>query len=397
MIFEKKNLKENMEIFVRLGQIGGLKGVNRLFGSEQYHKAAEAMCEYFNSIQMESYIDTVGNVHGIFHSENSDGREILIGSHLDTVKEGGIFDGLLGIVAGAECVRRLKQENVFLNYDIHVIATNGEEGNELGGTFGSSCLVGEMNTESVVFQEKAADYGLNAEKVSKAKMDFSKTRCYLELHIEQGEILEKQKQKIGVVTGIVGLQRYHIHIQGMSNHAGTTKMEYRRDALVAASQIILYGDELARSYPNSFVATFETFKVSPCVLAVINGEVDMVLECRSQDKMLMEQYMSEMQEVCRSMKEFHITMSPIVKKSPVKMQDDLIKTIEEVCKKQDIANCRMQSGATHDGNMYAHQVPVGMIFVPSRDGISHCSQEWTDWEDCIIGLEVLYQTLKTIK
>lgn len=389
-------IQSNLEKFSEIGRSRELRGINRVFGSREYKTAAEEMKKYFKRLGMNSYIDSVGNVHGIYEGKDPGQKEILVGSHLDTVKEGGIFDGLLGIVAGAECVARLKKENRRLKYDIHIIATNGEEGNELGGTFGSRCLTGEADIGDEEFLKRAAKYELDAEKIAAAEYDFSRAKCYLELHIEQGPFLEKKNRKIGIVTGIVGLQRYRIHIKGMSNHSGTTMMEYRRDALVAASRIILFGDELARSYPEHFVATFQKFETAPNELAVINGEADMVLECRSRRDDLMESYIQKVKAFCEHMSSVTISMEQLVKKAPVLIDQELIKEGSNVCKEKDIPFELMPSGATHDGNMFAHKVPVGMIFVPSKNGVSHSPDEWTEPEDCELGTEVLYQLLLSI-
>lgn len=389
-------IQSHLEKFSEIGKRKDLRGINRVFGSREYKKAAEEMKKYFESLGMKSYIDSVGNVHGIYYGRNPGQKEILIGSHLDTVKEGGVYDGLLGIVAGAECVAELKRENRALDYDIHVIATNGEEGNELGGTFGSRCLTGEVDCRDEEFLRKAAGYELNAAKIEAAKYDFSRAVCYLELHIEQGPFLEKKNRKIGIVTGIVGLQRYHIHIKGMSNHSGTTMMEYRQDALVAASGLILFADNLARSYPDHFVATFQKFETAPNALAVINGEADMVLECRSRQEDLMERYIEEVKGFCDRMSGVTVSMEQLVKKAPVLTDPELVKEGSAVCKERNIAFELMPSGATHDGNMFAHKVPVGMIFVPSKNGVSHSPDEWTEPEDCELGAEVLYQLLLRI-
>lgn len=389
-------IQSNLKKFSEIGRVRDLKGINRVFGSREYQLAAEEMKKYFESLGMKSYMDSVGNVHGIYYGQNPGQGEILTGSHLDTVKEGGVFDGLLGIVAGAECVARLKKENCRLKYDIHVIATNGEEGNELGGTLGSRCLIGEVDLGDEEFLKKAAKYELDAGKIAAAEYDFSKAKCYLELHIEQGPFLEKENKKIGIVTGIVGLQRYHIHLKGMSNHSGTTMMEYRKDALVAASRLILFADELARSYPDHFVATFQKFETAPNTLAVINGEADMVLECRSRQADLMERYIQEVKSFCNHMSDITVSVEPLIKKAPVLTGQELVKEGSVICKEMNIPFELMPSGATHDGNMFARKVPVGMIFVPSKNGVSHSPDEWTEPDDCELGTEVLYQLLLSI-
>lgn len=368
--------------------------INRVFGSQEYDNAAEKLHHIWESMGLRTWIDSVGNVHGIYQMGSN--KEVIIGSHLDTVRNGGMFDGLLGIAAATECIRCFQENHTALEYNIHIIATNGEEGNELGGTFGSRCLVGEID-ETEEFLEKARHYGISSQDIRNAKMDFSNAVCYLELHIEQGNHLYRNGNDIGIVTGIVGLQRHEITVMGTTNHSGTTLMEYRDDATVKAADIILYGDTRARQYPDSLVSTFGRLEAKPNVLAVINGEVKMVLECRSQSETTMDRYMDDIRQYCRDKYGDAVSIREMVKKSPAMCQPDIIQMTEEVCKRENIKYVCMPSGATHDGNYYIHKIPIGMIFVPSKEGISHSDREWTEWEDCGRGQKVLCELLQNIK
>ena len=188
---KKQTLEEIIERFATYGRNAN-EGISRVFGSAEYYEAAVALAEYMKGCGMESFIDPVGNVHGVWRAQTEvkSGKEILVGSHLDTVKEGGIFDGLLGVAAGIATVNRLQQEGVKIADDVHVIATNGEEGNDLGGTFGSRCLTGKLNLEDMSFLAKAKEFGFSKEDLEQSEMNFSKTKCWLELHIEHGKTLE---------------------------------------------------------------------------------------------------------------------------------------------------------------------------------------------------------------
>ncbi len=393
----QKPLQDQMEFFAAYGKESG-GGISRVFGSEAYKEAAIALQDYMKACKMETYIDPVGNVHGIWRAqaEKKSGREILVGSHLDTVKEGGIFDGLLGVMAGIFAVNQLQREGKHLSDDIHVVATNGEEGNDLGGTFGSRCLTGKIDLEDEAFLERAKSFGYSKADLEAAKMDFSKAKCWLELHIEQGKTLEEEEKEIGIVTGIVGLWRYGIRIFGESNHAGTTMMEYRKDALVRAAQIIAGGDELARQMGNDLVATFSKVQIHPNVIAVINNQVDMILECRNRKEEILDAFVKQMQEQFRSdgsSDPVSVSFQELVKKAPVPCDPKLVDEIEAVCRANSLNYMRMPSGATHDGNMIALKIPIGMIFVPSRKGISHSKDEWTNWSQCERGAEVLYESI----
>lgn len=383
--------------FQKLAEIGkdDQGGLNRVFGSTFMEQAQKSICAYFEECGLSAWMDTAGNVHGKLSCGNKNAREIYIGSHLDTVKEGGMFDGLLGIVAAAECARFLREEKYPLSCDLHVIATNGEEGNELGGTFGSRAIAGELPLESVDYAVKLKKYGYTPEDLKKAIVSSHAPLCYLELHIEQGPTLWKHGEQIGAVTGIVGLRRYKVTVHGKSNHAGTTMMEDRDDALVSAAKLILEGDRLAKKIGRNFVETVGIVHVFPGSAPVIPSQVEMVLEIRNEDEKLMDSFVREYEETAGKIAKVDIEM--LVKKSPVLCAENLTDIIEKACAEKNISCRRMPSGATHDGNAMASLMPVGMIFVPSKNGVSHSPDEWTEWKDAWVGFEILNETVKKLQ
>ena len=387
------SLKTQIEKIAQIGRVQD-GGISRVFGSEAMQQGISQVKEYFCACHMETYVDAVGNVHGILKGTNPDAGEILVGSHLDTVKEGGMFDGLLGIVAGAECARQIFEEGFAHARDLHVIATNGEEGNELGGTFGSRAMMGLLPLSSQEFCEKAIKYGFTKTDLESAVLDTERAKAYLELHIEQGPTLYHHGEKIGIVTGIVGLRRYRVVVHGQSNHAGTTMMEDRNDALISAAKIILMGDELARKTGHHFVETVGIVKVYPGSAPVIPNRVEMVLEIRSDSEERMDQFIESFQEQACEVAQTEILQ--MVEKAPVQCENSLTEKLEEICIRQKLVYRKMPSGATHDGNAFASKVPIGMIFVPSVNGISHAKEEWTEWEDAVLGMKVLYEMLKKL-
>lgn len=392
------------DLIIQLASFGRQKdgACSRPFGSLAYREAALFLYGQMKEEGLNSYIDSVGNVHGIYEGNTKNGKELLIGSHLDTVKEGGIFDGLYGVAAGLAVILRLKEENIKLPFSIHLIATNGEEGNKLGGTFGSRCLVGKFSKEdwdAYLRKEPKEDLFLTEEKhaldfedIKRAYYDFSKTMAYLELHIEQGITLEKQNKEIGIVTGIVGLRRYVIRVGGNRNHSGTTMMEYRDDALVKAAKIIVQADKMARNIGQNFVATMQTIKVSPNALAVINGEAEMILETRNLDEKLLDYYENQLEEYVQQIPK--TKMKRIVAKQPVIADRSIRDQMIAACEREGVSYLELPSGATHDGNMMALKTRVGMLFVPSKDGISHDKAEWTDSKYIDKGTDLLYSVVK---
>lgn len=369
-------------------------GISRVFGSAYYQQAAVLVRDRMAELGMRTYIDPVGNVHGFYGPEEAGRKEIIIASHLDTVKEGGAYDGLLGVVGGMECVRRLREEGTELSCLLHLVATNGEEGNELGGTFGSRVMMGMAPVDDPDYLKLAEKYGFTREDLVNAVYDASHCAAYLELHIEQGKTLDEKQVQIGAVTGIVSLQRYKITIHGISNHAGTTMMEYRQDALVQMAQLIADADRWTRELGNHLVCTFSRLSVAPNVFAVINNRAEVVLECRNQDVGLMEQLVRKVRERVASLPEAE--MEPMVSKAPVICEPSIVQAVEDSAKELGVSWIRMPSGATHDGNCFAKKMPVGMIFVPSVKGLSHCKEEYTPWENVEQGVDVLYHTLLKI-
>lgn len=369
-------------------------GTNRVFGTQEYREGLAAVKQYFEESGLHTYVDSVDNVHGIWYCGKKDVEEILIGSHIDTVKQGGMFDGLLGVVAAVEAAKKIEACGCSMQKDIHIIGTNGEEGNECGGTFGSRAMMGLLPLEEERYLQTARKYGYTKEDMEQAILDTSRSICYLELHIEQGPTLANRGEQIGIVTGIVGLQRYKVTVSGISNHAGTTMMEDRKDALVQAAGLILMGDKLAREMGHSFVETVALLQIFPSSTAVIPGKVEMVVEIRNESEERMEQFLQEYQK--RAQEIADVVIEPIVKKKPVKCEEELVKIIGEACRKEGMSCRRMPSGATHDGNAFAMKLPIGMIFVPSENGISHSWEEWTNWDDIDKGVTVLVDVLKAI-
>lgn len=303
---------------------------------------------------------------------------------------------MLGFVGAVEAFRELKAKAEELHVNIHVLGTNGEEGNDLGGTFGSRAMTGLVDVNAPGFMEKAAAYGLSAGDFEAVKLPMEDGICYLELHIEQGNTLDQTGEDIGIVTGIVGLERYAVTVKGESNHAGTTMMEYRRDALVGASRLIDGFDRLARELGHQMVATVGTLSVYPGAVSVIPERTEMVLEIRNLSTDRMNRFVGEAKAMGASLECVRAEFEPLVKKAPVQCDPGIMDRMEEICKNKGYSFRRMPSGATHDGNAMAMKMPIAMVFVPSSDGISHNKNEYTGWDQVQKGMTVFYETLASI-
>ena len=370
--------------------------VTRLLFDKSFWEVARKTKAYMEGAGLTVWTDACGNVHGTWSCGVPGAKTVYMGSHLDTVKEGGLYDGMLGVVGAVEAFREFLADPSEKRVNVHILATNGEEGNDLGGTFGSRAMAGLVDPDVPGYMEKAAAYGLKREDFDSVQLPMKDGLCYLELHIEQGSTLDKAGEQIGIVTGIVGLQRYGITVSGESNHAGTTMMEYRKDALVGAAKLIAGFDRMAREYGNSMVATVGTISVFPGAVSVIPEQVEMVLEIRNLSEERLDRFAADAVTMGRAIPDVETKFQPIVRKAPVRCDGRIGKMLEGLCLKEGYSFRKMPSGATHDGNAMAAKMPIGMIFVPSRDGISHNKKEFTPWEDASRGMQVLSGLLKKI-
>lgn len=392
------NFNEIYNTFMSLSKIGENEdgSVTRLLFDDQYRRCAEETKKYMENAGLTTWFDSCMNLHGVYECGKPGAKTVYLGSHLDTVKRGGLYDGMIGVVGAVEAFRHLKDHADELNINIHVIGTNGEEGNILGGTFGSRAMAGLIDPDAPGYLEKAAAYGLTRKDFDTVKLPMDDALCYLELHIEQGNSLEQTGEDIGIVTGIVGLQRYAFTVHGESNHAGTTMMEYRKDALVGASKLIVGFDRMAREYGNQMVATVGAISVSPGAITVIPEQAEMVLEIRNLSEERLERFASEAARMAAELPDVTVSIVPQVKKAPVQCSEKLQDYMERICMNHQYSYRHMPSGATHDGNSMAAKMPIGMIFMPSKNGLSHCKDEFTEWSYVEKGMTVLAEMLEIL-
>ena len=392
------DLSEIRAEMLRLGRFGRSEDgpITRLPCSEAYWGAARQLERDMGDCGLEHWIDPVGNVHGVLRCDNPAAKTLYVGSHLDTVRSGGLYDGLLGVTAALACAGQLRKDGRKLRHHLHLLATNGEEGGDLGGTFGSRCMMGLLDPDRPGYLDIAARYGIGRSDILAARLDTSGAAGYLELHIEQGKTLDEAGEDAGVVTGIVGLRRWKVTVLGEANHAGTTMMEFRRDAMVASARLIVDIDTMARQYGHRMVATVGQFALFPNSPPVIPGRADFVLEMRSQEPALMEELLGRVQARAAELEGMDITFAPLVEKAPVQCAPSFVEAMDQVCTRSGVRFRNMPSGATHDGNAFALRMPIGMLFVPSRGGVSHSGREYTTWEQVELGGQLLYQTLLTL-
>ncbi|NQX59694.1 M20 family metallo-hydrolase [Paenibacillus qinlingensis] len=370
-----------------------------------YEQGREWLKQQMQNLGMDVRYDAASNLIGTLPGSDNSLKPILIGSHTDTVTGGGRFDGIIGVVAGLELVRVLQKVGIQLRHPLEVVDFTAEEPSEFGiSTIGSRGMVNNLSEEmllrqdpnGLVLKEAIHRAGGQPERLSQFARKSGDVALYLELHIEQGPVLEQSDKKLGVVTGIVGIHRYRVTVEGISNHAGTTPMTMRWDALTGASELILELESIARAtYSEPVVGTIGKLYVEPNASNVIPGRVVFELEIRSLNVEILEQMVVVYREKANRIAEergVHISFDSLSKSEPIRVDTEVQQVIHEACS-VTASTIRLPSGAGHDGNQLSRIAPIGMIFVPSRDGRSHCPEEWTDYEDVTLGVHALIQSV----
>lgn len=276
---------------------------------------------------------------------------------------------------------------------VSIYGFNGEESNPLGGTFGSRAVTGLVSPDQPDLEKSLKEYGHTVQEIMDCRRDFSDAKCYLELHIEQGDYLYNEGLDIGVVSGIVGIVRYRVTVKGHSNHAGTTMMKNRRDALVAMSKLIVAADQRCRAIDDTLVFTVGTIRCWPGSENVIPGEVECSFEMRHMDHEKTDELARAVEEIAAGIPNIKFEMVKMIDKGSVRCDPHLMQRIEAAAAELGVQYAVIPSGAGHDANPMAHRLPMGMIFVPSEKGLSHCGEEWTDSAHLEYGADILYRTV----
>ena len=342
---------------------------------------------------MSVRVDAVGNLFGRYSGGDPDAPAVLLGSHLDSVPGGGKYDGHLGVLSALEAARSL-QERGALRRPVEVVGFNAEEGGEMGGTFGSRAVCGDV--KSLPSAEVLASLGLSPEGIASAKLDLSKYRAYLELHIEQGPVLWRRGIPVGIPTAIVGITRWRITVEGQANHAGTTPMDERKDAMREAVRLLSrWYERVDGMKGQNFVCNVGTFALSPNAAPVVPGRASFVLELRSTEDSVVEMLAGKFRELLPSVP-LPVVMEPMIAKPAVVLDDSLRALVRETCREMKVESLDMPSGAGHDASPMAVKIPSAMIFVPSVGGISHSMEEETSTDDMARGVEVLERVLEKL-
>ncbi|RBW69778.1 Zn-dependent hydrolase [Bacillus taeanensis] len=379
-------------------------GVTRLLYSNAWQKAQEALRSWMDSLDIKTYYDKIGNLFGKLSSEDENAGVILVGSHIDTVKQGGKYDGAYGIVAGILALNVLKQKYGSPKRHIEVVSLCEEEGSRFPiACWGSGMLTGVLtykdirglkDSEGVMFEEAMNDAGFSL--TDRSYNIRSDIEGFIELHIEQGQVLEKLQKPIGIVQAIVGQRRFQITVCGESNHAGTTPMNWRKDPVHGAVEMIHKLLASVDHYDENLVTTVGQIEVKPNVSNVIADSVVFTVDVRHPNEKVLnifcESFLQNFKQIAY---ELNVEMTSHLwhEVCSAEMDDHFTKVLKNVCKKRQISYHVMNSGAGHDAQLFASFCPTALLFVPSQGGISHSSLEYTAPAHLETGLHVLIDTL----
>lgn len=385
----------------RLAQIGRLPegGVRRIAYSPEDIQARNLVQQWMMAAGMSVRVDAAGNIIGRYPGKFPQAPTLATGSHIDTVPNGGRYDGAFGVLAGLEVVRLLNEQHLQFDHPLEVIVFTDEEGSMIG----SKAMSGKVIQDSARYRRPDGTdiqtclkrVGGNWEHIAQARRSSASMAAFVELHVEQGPILESLSKQIGVVEGIVGQRRYTITVKGSSSHAGSTPMYMRRDALVAASRIVLAVHKLANT-PGQQVATVGQMAVSPNAANVIPGIVEMSLDIRDLSSLHIDSLMAQLQlhlEAIANDTQTQIQIHPFLHNEPALAKLHIQQTIASVCEDLGLSYTHLPSRASHDAQEIANFTDMGMIFVPSEAGVSHAETEYTSPEQCTQGANVLLHTL----
>ncbi|HTJ98099.1 MAG TPA: Zn-dependent hydrolase [Bordetella sp.] len=377
--------------------------------SERFMEARAWLKDQMEQAGLVVRLDEGGNLIGRRAGSDAGAAPLVTGSHCDTVMEGGRFDGIIGVLAGIEVAHTLHEQNIVLAHPLEVIDFLSEEPSDYGiscvgsrayaGTLDAAMLAAQRAADGQTLAEGMRGIGARPDALDGPLRAPGSTAAFVELHIEQGPVLEARGLPIGVVTHIVGIRRALITVTGRPDHAGTTPMDLRRDALVGAARLIDGACRRARELDGNgryVVATVGHIDVSPNAANAVPGRVDMVLEVRSDDEQVVECFAEELLAAnSANLRDLRVEaiVQPLTLSGVTRCAPHVMQAIEDAAGSLGYRSMRLPSGAGHDGVHVAHTGPIGMIFIPCLDGRSHCPEEWIEPAQLLDGARVLYQAL----
>ena len=402
------NIHRFQENFCNIAQYGIQKngGVTRLAFTKEDMDARNYLIDAMRRARLQVHIDPIGNIRGLRPGRNSNLSPVMIGSHLDSVPNGGHYDGVVGVLAALEVIESLNDLELETQRTIEIVNFSAEESSRFGmATIGSKAITGKIqlsdieslndkNGESLITVLNKT--GQNITELPNSLISSTSLHAYLELHIEQGPVLETTGINLGIVTDIAAPTRYKLSITGRSDHSGNTPMEMRYDALTGAAEIVLAVERLTKNGGKHTVGTVGELFVNSGAMNVIPGQVNLSIDIRDTSMANKNRVIEQLQEIIEnvsSTRQLEISTTTICNDQPVKLSDNIAKIIAKHASKQKLSYNMMPSGAGHDAMHFAEIVPTGLIFIPSIGGLSHNPSEKSNMSDIVNGIEVLTQTV----
>lgn len=406
-MIQKERLQKD---FAAMAQLTGLgEGVNRLAFTDADWEGRQYIIDCMIDAGLDVEIDGFGNVIGYKIGTNPDLPVVMVGSHTDSVPNGGNYDGVVGVLSAIEAVRSMIDDGFEHEHTIAVVDFMCEESSRFGAaTLGSKAMRGKLtlndlhrlvDTQGISLYDSLKERKLHPDAIE--SMAYNRpVKAFIEMHIEQGKVLEHEQKQIGIVSGIAAPERFYVTIRGNADHSGATPMNLRHDALCGASKIILGIEEVTSMQEEPpVVGTVGIAEVVPGAMNVIPGAIKLGVDIRSISKVARDSVVfliKELIDVIAEKRGLSYTIEPISKDHPVSMHPLMVKEIERAVTSLQLEYMIMPSGAGHDAMHWAEVAPTGMIFIPCRDGISHNSAEFAAMDDIVAGAEVLENVIKNI-
>ena len=389
----KERISENLDTLKQFTATPG-NGCTRLPFTKEARDAVNYLKSVMEEAGLEVWEDAAGNVFGLLKGEDETAPCVMMGSHYDSVTNGGDYDGIAGAVCAIEVARQLKDRGITPKRNFVAVGFCDEEGLRFGtGYFGSGAMLGNRDvaycknfkdTTGISIYDAMKSYGLDPEKIEEAKWPEGSIGEFLELHIEQGPVLDTEKIQLGLVDCIVGIQRYMVTVHGRADHAGTTPMDMRLDAVDAATKVISKIPDWAREKGAGTVATTGYIKTTPGGMNIVAEKVEFTVDIRS----INNDYINDITSKIRAALDYETAkmggsyeMDNKLTITPVMLSEEMLQIMEDDCKEKGYSYKRLPSGAGHDSLEIGQVIPTVMLFVPSKDGRSHCPVEHTEYDD----------------
>ena len=406
-MIQKERLQKDFDAMAQLTGLG--EGINRLAFTDADWEGRQYIIDRMADAGLNVEIDGFGNVIGYKVGTNPDLPIIMVGSHTDSVPNGGNYDGVAGVLSAVEVVRSIIDDGFEHEHTIAVVDFMCEESSRFGAaTLGSKAMRGKLtlndlhrlvDKQGVSLYDALKNRKLHPDAIESMAYNLP-VKAFIEMHIEQGKVLEHEQKQIGIVSGIAAPERFYVTIRGNADHSGATPMNLRHDALCGASKIILGIEEVTSMQEEPpVVGTVGIAEVVPGAMNVIPGSVKLGVDIRSISKVARDSVVfliKELIDVIAEKRGLSYTIEPIAQDYPVAMHPVMIREIEEAVKSVGVDYMTMPSGAGHDAMHWTEVAPTGMIFIPCRDGISHNPAEFAAMDDIVVGAEVLENVIKNI-